>query len=111
MPNALPSNGFLTAYSAVLAFLVVAVAFLVVNLLVVPFTEIAAPLATWARQLIDMEGVHGGLLLLFAVPVLVALSLKTMVVGSVCSQESARSPTTLCWPVLASTSSKRTRPL
>ena len=34
MPNALPSNGFLTAYSAVLAFLVVAVAFLVVNLLV-----------------------------------------------------------------------------
>ena len=34
MPSALPSSGFLTAYAAVLAFLVVAVAFLVVNLLV-----------------------------------------------------------------------------
>jgi NADH:ubiquinone oxidoreductase subunit 3 (subunit A) len=34
MPSALPSSGFLTAYSAVLAFIVVAVAFLVVNLLV-----------------------------------------------------------------------------
>ena len=34
MPSALPSSGFLTAYSAVLAFLVVAIAFLVVNLLV-----------------------------------------------------------------------------
>ena len=34
MPIALPSSGFLTAYSAVLAFLVVAIAFLVVNLLV-----------------------------------------------------------------------------
>jgi NADH:ubiquinone oxidoreductase subunit 3 (subunit A) len=34
MPSALPSNGFLTAYAAVLAFLVVVVAFLVVNLLV-----------------------------------------------------------------------------
>jgi NADH:ubiquinone oxidoreductase subunit 3 (subunit A) len=34
MPSALPSSGFLTAYAAVLAFLVVVVAFLVVNLLV-----------------------------------------------------------------------------
>ena len=34
MPSALPSSGFLTAYTAVLAFLVVAIAFLVVNLLV-----------------------------------------------------------------------------
>jgi NADH:ubiquinone oxidoreductase subunit 3 (subunit A) len=34
MPSALPSTGFLTAYAAVLAFLVVVVAFLVVNLLV-----------------------------------------------------------------------------
>jgi NADH:ubiquinone oxidoreductase subunit 3 (subunit A) len=34
MPSALPSSGFLTAYAAVLAFLVVAVAFLAVNLLV-----------------------------------------------------------------------------
>jgi NADH:ubiquinone oxidoreductase subunit 3 (subunit A) len=34
MPSALPSSGFLTAYAAVLAFLVVAIAFLVVNLLV-----------------------------------------------------------------------------
>ena len=34
MPNALPSSGFLTAYAAVLAFLVVAIAFLAVNLLV-----------------------------------------------------------------------------
>ena len=34
MPSALPSTGFLTSYSAVLAFLVVAVAFLVVNLLI-----------------------------------------------------------------------------
>jgi NADH-quinone oxidoreductase subunit A len=34
MPSALPSSGFLTSYSAVLAFLVVAIAFLVVNLLV-----------------------------------------------------------------------------
>ena len=34
MPSALPSSGFLTAYAAVLAFLVVAVGFLVVNLLV-----------------------------------------------------------------------------
>ncbi|HLQ23577.1 MAG TPA: NADH-quinone oxidoreductase subunit A [Gemmatimonadales bacterium] len=34
MPSALPSSGFLTAYVAVLAFLVVAIAFLVVNLLV-----------------------------------------------------------------------------
>jgi len=34
MPIALPSSGFLTAYAAVLAFLVVAIAFLVVNLLV-----------------------------------------------------------------------------
>jgi len=34
MPSALPSSGFLTAYAAVLAFIVVAVAFLVVNLLV-----------------------------------------------------------------------------
>ena len=34
MPSALPSSGFLTAYAAVLAFLVVAVAFLVVNLLI-----------------------------------------------------------------------------
>ena len=33
MPSALPSSGFLTAYAAVLAFLVVAIAFLVVNLL------------------------------------------------------------------------------
>ena len=33
MPSALPSSGFLTAYAAVLAFLVVVVAFLVVNLL------------------------------------------------------------------------------
>jgi NADH-quinone oxidoreductase subunit A len=34
MPSALPSSGFLTAYAAVLAFLVVAIAFLAVNLLV-----------------------------------------------------------------------------
>jgi len=34
MPSALPSSGFLTAYAAVLAFLVVVIAFLVVNLLV-----------------------------------------------------------------------------
>jgi NADH:ubiquinone oxidoreductase subunit 3 (subunit A) len=34
MPSALPSSGFLTAYAAVLAFLVVAIAFLVVNLLI-----------------------------------------------------------------------------
>jgi len=34
MPSALPSSAFLTAYAAVLAFLVVVVAFLVVNLLV-----------------------------------------------------------------------------
>jgi len=34
MPSALPSSGFLTSYAAVLAFLVVAVGFLVVNLLV-----------------------------------------------------------------------------
>ena len=34
MPSALPSSGFLTAHAAILAFLVVAVAFLVVNLLV-----------------------------------------------------------------------------
>ena len=34
MPSALPSSGFLTAYAAVLAFLLVAVAFLAVNLLV-----------------------------------------------------------------------------
>jgi len=34
MPSPPPSSGFLTAYSAVLAFLVVAVAFLAVNLLV-----------------------------------------------------------------------------
>jgi NADH:ubiquinone oxidoreductase subunit 3 (subunit A) len=34
MPNALPSSGFLTAYAVVLAFLAVAAAFLVVNLLV-----------------------------------------------------------------------------
>ncbi len=34
MPSALPSSGFLTAYVAVLAFLVVAIAFLAVNLLV-----------------------------------------------------------------------------
>ena len=34
MPSALPSSGFLTAYAAVLAFLAVAVAFLVVNLLI-----------------------------------------------------------------------------
>ena len=34
MPSALPSSGFLTAYAAVLAFLVVAIGFLVVNLLV-----------------------------------------------------------------------------
>src|SRR5712691_8461413 len=34
MANALPSSGFLTAYAAVLAFLVVAIAFLAVNLLV-----------------------------------------------------------------------------
>jgi NADH:ubiquinone oxidoreductase subunit 3 (subunit A) len=34
MPSALPSNGFLTGYAVVLAFLAVAVAFLVVNLLV-----------------------------------------------------------------------------
>ena len=34
MPIPAPSSGFLTAYSAVLAFLVVAVAFLAVNLLV-----------------------------------------------------------------------------
>ena len=34
MPSALPSSGFLTAYAAVLAFLVVALAFLAVNLLV-----------------------------------------------------------------------------
>jgi NADH:ubiquinone oxidoreductase subunit 3 (subunit A) len=34
MPSPLPSSGFLTAYSAVLAFVVVAIAFLVVNLLV-----------------------------------------------------------------------------
>jgi NADH:ubiquinone oxidoreductase subunit 3 (subunit A) len=34
MPSPLPSSGFLTAYAAVLAFLVVAIAFLVVNLLV-----------------------------------------------------------------------------
>ena len=34
MPNALPSSGFLTAYAADHAFIVVAVAFLVVNLLV-----------------------------------------------------------------------------
>ena len=34
MPADLPSSGFLTAYAAVLAFVVVAVAFLVVNLLV-----------------------------------------------------------------------------
>ena len=33
MPSALPSSGFLTAYAAVLAFLVVAIAFLAVNLL------------------------------------------------------------------------------
>jgi NADH:ubiquinone oxidoreductase subunit 3 (subunit A) len=32
MPSALPSSGFLTAYAAVLAFLVVAIAFLAVNL-------------------------------------------------------------------------------
>jgi NADH-quinone oxidoreductase subunit A len=34
MPSALPSSGFLTGFAAVLAFLAVAVAFLVVNLLV-----------------------------------------------------------------------------
>ena len=34
MPSALPSSGLLTAYAAVLAFLVVAIAFLAVNLLV-----------------------------------------------------------------------------
>ena len=34
MPSALPSSGFLTAYAAVLVFLVVAIGFLVVNLLV-----------------------------------------------------------------------------
>jgi NADH-quinone oxidoreductase subunit A len=34
MPSALPSTGFLTGFAAVLAFLAVAVAFLVVNLLV-----------------------------------------------------------------------------
>jgi NADH:ubiquinone oxidoreductase subunit 3 (subunit A) len=34
MPSALPSSGFLTGYAAVLAFLVVAIAFLAVNLLV-----------------------------------------------------------------------------
>ena len=34
MPSALPSSGFLTAYAAVLAFLVVVIAFLAVNLLV-----------------------------------------------------------------------------
>ena len=34
MPSALPSSGFLTSYAAVLAFLVVAVGFLVVNLLI-----------------------------------------------------------------------------
>ena len=34
MPSALPSSGFLTAYATVLAFLAVAVAFLVVNLLI-----------------------------------------------------------------------------
>ena len=34
MPSALPSSGFLTAYAAILAFLVVVIAFLVVNLLV-----------------------------------------------------------------------------
>jgi NADH-quinone oxidoreductase subunit A len=34
MPSALPSSGFLTAHAAILAFLVVAVAFLAVNLLV-----------------------------------------------------------------------------
>jgi NADH:ubiquinone oxidoreductase subunit 3 (subunit A) len=34
MPSALPSSGFLPAHAAVLAFLVVVVAFLVVNLLV-----------------------------------------------------------------------------
>jgi len=34
MPSALPSSGFLTGYTAVLAFLVVAIAFLAVNLLV-----------------------------------------------------------------------------
>jgi hypothetical protein len=45
----------------------------------VPFTEIAAPLAAWARRLIAMEGIQGGLLLLFAAPVLAALSFKAMV--------------------------------
>src|SRR5712692_5525169 len=34
MPSALPSSGFLTGYAAVLAFLVVAISFLAVNLLV-----------------------------------------------------------------------------
>jgi NADH:ubiquinone oxidoreductase subunit 3 (subunit A) len=34
MPSALPSSGFLTSYAAVLAFLVVAIGFLVVNLLI-----------------------------------------------------------------------------
>jgi NADH:ubiquinone oxidoreductase subunit 3 (subunit A) len=34
MPSALPSSGFLTSYAAVLAFIVVAVGFLVVNLLI-----------------------------------------------------------------------------
>src|SRR6266404_6548973 len=34
MPSALPSGGFLTAYAAVLAFLVVAVAFLAMNLVI-----------------------------------------------------------------------------
>ena len=38
-------------------------------------------------------------------------SLKISVFGSGCSQDSARSPTTFCSPVLGSASSKRTRVL
>jgi hypothetical protein len=45
---------------------------------VVPFTEIGTTLADWARQMTEIEGMHGGLLLGFGLLALTAFSLKAM---------------------------------